>query len=340
MVKALVILEAVNNRFTLTDQRLIDFALRICQTVDVLAINCNARTIDLLKGVNVAFVFASGRPIDILKDNYNLSIAVAGISLKYNVVLVDNDSILYHILCRAGAIINRCVVSRVYDIIANNVFARTVYDGRIVQHVSFIGFKPWLLSVKLFYPIIVHNYPKVQSNSSTRVQIISYYRSSRIKTLSCSKRKSEWYKLNLPKLTEADIVIAGGKSFGTSENFKRWLLPLAIKLGAAIGATHGAVESGCAPSEIEIGSNGKVISPKLYIAFGISGSDQHLVGINYSKIIVAINKDIDAPILCFSDYAIISDMYKAITEITTWLHKPTTRSIASLIDGLRKKSNW
>ncbi|PIM96048.1 electron transfer flavoprotein subunit alpha/FixB family protein [Candidatus Hodgkinia cicadicola] len=337
-MKALIILEAINNRFSLTDQRLIDFTTVMCSSIDVLAINCNANRIMSLNWINKAFIFACTRPINVLIDSYRLSLIVSGLMLKYDMVLVDNNSNLHHILCYAGATTNRCVVSGIHDVIDYNVFTTLVHGGKMLKHIYFKYPKPWLMSVKLFYPTFVGN--KNETDGWLRVvpkiQIINFNTDHCIKLLTYSRKDLGPYGLDLPKLTEADIVIAGGKSFGTSENFRRWLLPLALKLGAAIGATRGAVESRCAPSELQIGGNSQVISPKLYIAFGISGSDHHLAGIRYAKTIIAVNTDKDAQIFDTANYAITSDMYKVITTMTGWLQNNTIRNTNFSVSKFKK----
>ncbi|PIM96032.1 Electron transfer flavoprotein large subunit [Candidatus Hodgkinia cicadicola] len=336
-MKALVILEAVNNRFSSTDQRLIDFATRMCPNVDVLAINCNVVRIMVLKRINNVFIFACKRPINVLRDYHRLSLIVSGLLLKYDIVLVDNNSNLHHILCCAGAAINRCVISGIHDVIDYNVFAMLLHDGKLLKYISFKHPSPWLMSVRLFYPTLLFESkkPDRQPSLTSRIQIINFNTDHCLKLLTYSRKDLGPYGLDLPKLTEADIVIAGGRSFGTSENFKKWLLPLALKLGAAIGTTRGAVELGCAPSELQIGGNYQVISPKLYIAFGISGSDHHLAGIRFVKSIVAVNTDINAQIFSLSNYAIASDMYKVITKMMDWLQKNTVKNTDFLINKFR-----
>ncbi|PIM95317.1 Electron transfer flavoprotein large subunit [Candidatus Hodgkinia cicadicola] len=332
-MKALIILEAINNKLSLKDQGLIDFAIVMCSSVDVLAINCNVNRVMCLKRIDKVFIFACKRPINILIDNHRLSLIVSGLMLKYDIVLVDNNSNLHYVLCHAGATINRYVVSGIHDVIEDNVFVMLAHDGKMLKYISFKHPKPWLMSVRLLYPIFSCNENETNGQLCylPKIQIINFNTDHCIKLLTYSRKDLGPYGLDLPKLTEADIVIAGGKSFGTSENFKKWLLPLALKLGAAIGATKGAVESGCAPPEFQIGGNHQVISPKLYIAFGISGSDHHLASIKYAKIIIAVNIDRDVQILNIANYAITSDMYKVITTMTDWLQKNTIKNTKFIV---------
>ncbi|PIM94808.1 Electron transfer flavoprotein large subunit [Candidatus Hodgkinia cicadicola] len=173
----------------------------------------------------------------------------------------------------------------------------------------------------------------IEAISDVKYLIINFPIRKQIQLLSYSKIEVD---PELPELSKADIVIAGGRSFGTEENFKTWLRPLAIKLGAAIGATRGAVELGCAPAELQIGSAGLIISPKLYIAFGISGSDHHMAGVKNAKTIIAINIDKDATIMSMADYYLTMDMFDVISGMTKWLDDKKMTNINCLIQNLDK----
>jgi len=196
------------------------------------------------------------------------------------------------------------------DIVAvneNGTLKRPMYAGNVFADVEICTTK----KVVTVRPTAFDPVESSGGNSSVEELEVEVDQSLAGEVLGIDKPKSE-----RPELSDANIVVSGGRAMQSSENFEKVLFPLADILGAAIGASRAAVDSGYAPNDWQVGQTGKVVAPDLYIAIGISGAIQHLAGMKDSKVIVAINKDAEAPIFEVADYGLVADLYEVVPKLT------------------------
>jgi electron transfer flavoprotein alpha subunit len=231
-----------------------------------------------------------------------LVVALAG---PYDALVAAATSTGKNTMPRVAALLDVMQVSDVTAILSPDTFERPIYAGNAVETVQ-SGDTKKVLTVRpaAFKPAATAGTAPVEtvdaaSAVSGRAEFVG----------------AEIVKLARPELTSARIVVSGGRAFQSAENFKTYLEPLADKLGAAIGASRAAVDAGYAPNDYQVGQTGKVVAPDLYIACGISGAIQHLAGMKDAKVIVAINKDPDAPIFQVADYGLVGDVFTLLPEL-------------------------
>lgn len=239
-----------------------------------------------------------------------LAALIVSLAGDYSALVAANTTNGKNVMPRVAALLDVMQVSDITAIISADTFERPIYAGNAIQ--------------------------TVQSNDATKVITIRTAAfavaeeggSAAIEAVSGDEGPSlssyvgeDVSKSERPELTSAKIIISGGRALGSSEKFQEVIMPVADKLGAAVGASRAAVDAGYAPNDWQVGQTGKVVAPELYIACGISGAIQHLAGMKDSKIIVAINKDDEAPIFQVADYGLVADLFEVLPQLEAELDK-------------------
>jgi len=235
----------------------------------------------------------------------NVAAQVLAIAKDYSHILFPATAAGKNVAPRVAAKLDVGQISDITKVDAADTFERPIYAGNAIATVQSLD------AVKVITVRTTGFDPAAASGGSATVETLTSVADSG----KSSFVGSEIAKNDRPELTAAKIIVSGGRAMGSSEKFNEVLTPLADKLGAALGASRAAVDAGYAPNDWQVGQTGKIVAPQLYIACGISGAIQHLAGMKDSKVIVAINKDPEAPIFSVADYGLEADLFSAIPEL-------------------------
>ena len=229
---------------------------------------------------------------------------IVGLAGDYDAILKAAATTGKNVMPRVAAKLDVMQISEIVSVDAPDTFTRPIYAGNAMQTVK-------SNDAKKVITVRATAFKAAEEGGSAEVVKVDAAGDPGV---------SEWVEENLtksdrPELTGAKIVVSGGRALGSSEKFEEVIFPLADKLGAAVGASRAAVDAGYVPNDYQVGQTGKVVAPELYIAIGISGAIQHLAGMKDSKVIVAINKDEEAPIFSVADYGLVADLFKVVPEL-------------------------
>jgi electron transfer flavoprotein alpha subunit len=236
-----------------------------------------------------------------------LIVSLAG---PYEVIVAPATTAGKNIMPRVAALLDVMQISDVTKVLGPDTFERPIYAGNAIQTVRSTDPKKVItVRTAAFQPTGAGGPAAIETAASAPDPAVSSFVGE------------ELSKTDRPELTAAKIIISGGRAMQSRENFTKYIEPVADRLGAAVGASRAAVDAGYAPNDWQVGQTGKVVAPELYIAVGISGAIQHLAGMKDSKVIVAINKDEEAPIFQVADYGLVADLFQALPELADALGK-------------------
>jgi electron transfer flavoprotein alpha subunit len=239
-----------------------------------------------------------------------LAALIVGLMGSYDAVVTASTASGKNIMPRVAAQLDVMQISDIIKVVSPDTFERPIYAGNAIQTVQ-SGDKKKVITVR------TTAFPAVGNSANAPIEAVAATTPVGLSSF----EKAEIQKSDRPELTAAKIVVSGGRGLQSNENFKKYIEPVADKLGAAVGASRAAVDAGYMPNDYQVGQTGKVVAPELYIAVGISGAIQHLAGMKDSKVIVAINKDGEAPIFQVADFGLVADLFQVLPELEAELGK-------------------
>ncbi|MDQ0333031.1 electron transfer flavoprotein alpha subunit [Mesorhizobium sp. YL-MeA3-2017] len=233
-----------------------------------------------------------------------LAALIVSLAGAYDTIVAPATASAKNVMPRVAALLDVMQISEIVEVVSSDTFKRPIYAGNAIQTVQ-------SSDAKTVITVRTASFSAASQGGQAAVELVSAAANPSLSTFVSDAIASS----ERPELTSAKIIISGGRALGSSEKFKEVILPVADKLGAAVGASRAAVDAGYAPNDWQVGQTGKVVAPDLYIAVGISGAIQHLAGMKDSKVIVAINKDADAPIFQVADYGLVADLFDVLPEL-------------------------
>jgi electron transfer flavoprotein alpha subunit len=303
-----ILLIAEHDNASLSDQtaKALSAALKIGSDVDVLVAGKGAKgaadAAAKLKGVRKVVLVEADELAERLAEP--LAATVVALAGNYDTILAPATASGKNVAPRIAALLDVSQISEIIEVVSPDTFKRPIYAGNAIQTVQ----SP---EAKKVITVRTAGFQAAAEGGSAPVETASPAANPGLSTFIENKLSES----DRPELTSARIIISGGRALGSSEKFQEVILPVADKLGAAVGASRAAVDAGYAPNDWQVGQTGKVVAPELYIAVGISGAIQHLAGMKDSKVIVAINKDEEAPIFQVADYGLVGDLFTILPEL-------------------------
>ena len=239
-----------------------------------------------------------------------LAALVVSLAGSYDAIVAPATTNGKNVMPRVAALLDVMQISEIIKVVAPDTFERPIYAGNAIQTVK-------SSDAKKVITVRTAAFQAAGEGGSASIENVAAAADPALSSFV----GEELSKSDRPELTSAKIIISGGRAMQSRDNFTKYIEPVADKLGAAMGASRAAVDAGYAPNDWQVGQTGKVVAPELYIAVGISGAIQHLAGMKDSKVIVAINKDEEAPIFQVADYGLVADLYQALPEMAAELEK-------------------
>ena len=239
-----------------------------------------------------------------------LAALIVSLAGPYDAILAPSTTTAKNVMPRVAALLDVMQISDISAVVSADTFERPIYAGNAIQTVQ-------SKDAKKVITVRMASFKAAGEGGSAPVEAANAAADPALSTF----KSENLAKSDRPELAGAKIIVSGGRAMQNAENFKKYIEPVADRLGAAMGASRAAVDAGYAPNDWQVGQTGKVVAPDLYVAVGISGAIQHLAGMKDSKVIVAINKDEEAPIFQIADYGLVADLFTALPELDQELQK-------------------